>query len=123
MAKVDKFEDLKCWQAARELVNAVFEAGEKGKLRRDFDTKSQIKRAALSVMNNIAEGFTRFSKKEFMRFLDIAQSSGGEVKSMIYILDDQNYIPKEDIKILYEKANKAIQLTLGMIRYLKNREG
>ena len=92
MAKIEKFEDLDCWKAVRELVNLAFEVSEKGKLRTDFDTRSQFKRAALSSMNNIAEGFTRVSQKEFMRFLDISRSSAGEVKSMTYILDDQNYI-------------------------------
>jgi len=73
MAKIERFEDLECWKAARELVNFVYEVSETGKLKRDFDTKSQFRRAALSVMNNIAEGFTRLSPKEFMRFLDIAR--------------------------------------------------
>ncbi len=121
MAKIEKFEDLDCWKAARELTNLVYEVSEKGKLRTDFDTKSQFKRAALSSMNNIAEGFTRVSQKEFMRFLDIARSSAGEVKSMTYILDDQNYIPKEDIETLHKTVDKTIKLTLGLLRYLRNK--
>lgn len=123
MAKIERFEDLECWKAARELVNFVYEVSETGKLKRDFDTKSQFRRATLSVMNNIAEGFTRFSPKEFMRFLDIARSSAGEVKSMIYILDDQNYISKDDIQLLHEKTDKASKLTLGMLRYLRKKHG
>ncbi len=121
MSKVNRFEDLKCWQAARELVNLVYELSEQGKFKKDWDTKSQYRRAALSVMNNIAEGFMRYSNNEFIRFLNFAQSSAGEVKSMTYILEDQNYLPFEDIKKLHEKADKAINLTLGMIRYLKSK--
>lgn len=82
MGKVIRFEDLKCWQASRELVKQIYIISETLKLLNDFDTKSQIKRAALSSMNNIAEGFGKFSNQEFIRYLDIAQSSALEVKSM-----------------------------------------
>lgn len=82
MSKVIRFEDLKCWQASRELVKQIYIISETLKLLNDFDTKSQIKRAALSSMNNIAEGFGKFSNQEFIRYLDIAQSSALEVKSM-----------------------------------------
>jgi four helix bundle protein len=68
MTKVTQFEDLKCWQLARQLVGLVYQVCEEGKLAKDFDTRSQIKRAALSSMNNIAEGFGRFSNKEFIPF-------------------------------------------------------
>ena len=92
MSKVTRFEDLKCWMAARRLVKKVYMLSEIGKLAKDFDTKSQFKRAALSAMNNIAEGFGKFSNKEFIRYLDISQSSVLEVKSMLYVLLDMNYL-------------------------------
>ncbi|MDB4728023.1 four helix bundle protein [Saprospiraceae bacterium] len=92
MAKITRFEELTCWKASRELVKLVYKLSSTGNLARDFDTKSQLRRAALSMMNNIAEGFARFSKKEFIRFLDISQSSGAEVKSMIYVLEDLEYL-------------------------------
>ena len=69
MAKVERFEDLVCWQEARKLVKEIYLISEEGKLSRDFDTKSQLKRAALSSMNNIAEGFGKFSNREFIHFL------------------------------------------------------
>jgi four helix bundle protein len=72
--KVERFEDLRCWQEARKLVKEVYLASETGKLSKDFDTKSQIKRAALSSMNNIAEGFGKYSSKEFIHYLDIAHN-------------------------------------------------
>ena len=89
MAIIERFEDLDCWKSARELVNLVYELSRKGELNKDFETKAQIKKAALSIMNNIAEGFGRYHKKDFVRFLDFAQSSAAEVKSMIYICLDQ----------------------------------
>ena len=86
MPKVERFEDLRCWQEARKLVKEVYLISETGKLAKDFDTKSQLKRAALSVMNNIAEGFGKYSSKEFIHYLDIAHNSVSEVKSILYYM-------------------------------------
>jgi four helix bundle protein len=120
--KVERFEDLKCWQAASGLVKEVYTAGEEGKLQRDFDTKSQIKRAALSTMNNIAEGFGRFSHKDFIRFLDTAQSSAREVSSILYVLEDLEYLPFDRIEFIRNKLNETTGLTMGLIRYLRQKE-
>jgi len=122
VAKIEKFEDLKCWQAARELVKMVYVVCEEGKFVKDFDTKSQIKRAALSSMNNIAEGFGRGSDKEFIRFLEIAQSSAMEVKSITYVLIDLNYLPDDKIIEISKKAEETKSITLGLIRYLRNKK-
>lgn len=122
MAKVTKFEDLKCWQLARELVRLVFQACEEGKLAKDFETRGQVKRAALSVMNNIAEGFGRYSSKDFIRFLDISQSSATEVKSITYALEDMGYLSLPKIILVREKAEETRNTTLAFIRYLRKRE-
>jgi four helix bundle protein len=116
--KVDKFEDLTCWQAARQLVKTVFLACLDGKLRKDYDMQSQIKRAALSSQNNIAEGFCRYYKKEFVRFLDISQSSAGEILSMCYNLEDLEMTSKEQIEAIRNNAAETRNKTLGLIRYL-----
>jgi four helix bundle protein len=121
MGKVTRFEDLDCWQAARELVKMIFVETKTGEISRDFDTRSQIRRASVSVMNNIAEGFGRMSDKEFIRFLEIAASSANEVKSMLYLLEDLQYLPLEKIKILSAQVDKARNFTLGLIRYLVNK--
>src|SRR5690349_13633034 len=104
MSKIERFEDLKCWQAARQLVKEIYMISEAGKLAKDFDTKSQIKRAALSTMNNIAEGFGRFSNKEFIRFLDTSQSSVQEVQSITYVLEDLQYVPTDKIESIRSKV-------------------
>jgi four helix bundle protein len=121
MAKIERFEDLKCWRAARELVKIVYMTSEEGKLAKDFDTKSQIRRAALSTMNNIAEGFGRGSDKEFIRFLEIAQSSTMEVKSITYVLMDLDYLQEDRINQISMKAEETKSITLGLIRYLRNK--
>jgi len=123
MAKVERFEDLRCWQAARELVKLVYLACEEGKLAKDFETRSQIKKAALSSMNNIAEGFGRFGNKETIRFLDISQSSAIEVKSITYSLEDANYLSLERIILIRDKAEEETKnITLAFIRYLRNKK-
>lgn len=122
MAKIEKFEDLKCWQAARELTKLVYNACENGKLAKDFDTKSQLRRAALSTMNNIAEGFGRGSNKEFIRFLEMSQSSAMEVKSMTYILMDLAYLDEQSVTFISEKAEETKSITLGLIRYLRSKK-
>lgn len=121
MAKVIRFQDLHCWQAAREMVKNVFLACNQGKLATDYATRNQLQRAALSVMNNIAEGFARFSDKEYVRFLNIAQSSAAEVKSMLYVLEDLKYTEQEELRKLHQLIDKARNLTLGLIRSIVNK--
>ena len=121
MSKINRFEDLKCWQVSRQLVNEVYRVAEVGTLSKDYDTKSQIKRAALSTMNNIAEGFGKFSNKEFIRYLDTAQSSACEVKSILYVLLDMNYL-NEQKNNLQQLTDDVRSLTLGLIKYLRTHE-
>ena len=122
MEKVTRFEELRCWQAARILVRKVFMYTTTGELAKDRDTRSQVRRAALSVMNNIAEGFNRFSDKEKIRFLEISASSGTEVKSMLYLFEGLNLLPKETIEELRSETDKTINQTFGFIRYLKSKD-
>ena len=92
MGAIKRFEDLDCWKKAREIVSTVYAVSNQGELSSDFGTRDQLRRASLSIMNNIAEGFSRTSTKEFIRFLSISESSETEVKSMIYVLLDLKYI-------------------------------
>ena len=107
--------------AARELVKMVYSYSESGKLSKDFATKDQLKRATLSVMNNIAEGFGRYSNKEFIRYLEISQSSATEVLSISYVLDDLDLISKESVQEIRAKAHEVRIQTLALIKYLKNK--
>ncbi|MCI0752078.1 MAG: four helix bundle protein [Flammeovirgaceae bacterium] len=121
MAKIERFEDLKCWQEARVLVKEVYLLCEKGKLVKDFDTRSQLRRAALSVMNNIAEGFGKYSNKELIRYLDVANNSASEAKSILYVLIDLNYFPEAEVGKLQAKAEEVKSLCLALIKYLVKR--
>lgn len=113
---IERFEDLECWQLARELVKLVFTACDEGRLAKDFDLRSQFRRAALSCMNNIAEGFgRRKSQLELIRFLDYTQGSCCEVRSITYVLEDRNYLEADKIKLIREQAEKVKMKTLGLI--------
>ncbi len=119
MATITRFEDLRCWQKARELVNAVYTLTGKGELARDFELRDQLRRAAISAMTNISEGFARYHKKDFMRFLDISQSSAAEVKSLMYVVLDQRYAPPAEVTKVQDLAVETRELTLGLLRYVK----
>jgi four helix bundle protein len=105
MATVKNFEDLEIWKMARELVNLIYSDFRKC---RDFTFKDQICRAGLSVMNNISEGFCRNSDAEFRQFLNISKGSTGEVKSMYYVAEDQNFVGSEIAIDIRNKAQRLI---------------
>ena len=117
--KVDRFEDLDAWKVARELSNLIYAFGRASGCSRDFGFKDQIQRAAVSVMNNIAEGFERGSNKDFAKFLFIARASTGEVRSMLYLALDQKYITNEQFNEAYNLCVRESQLCWGLIRHLQ----
>ena len=118
--KIEKFEDIECWQIARKLVKNIYEMTNKHtKLSKDYSLKDQIQRAAVSIMNNIAEGFDRYSNKEFINFLNIAKGSAAEVKSLLYVLCDLNFISLKNFEEKLEKVNilsKQINALIGYTR-------
>jgi four helix bundle protein len=119
--KIERFEDLKCWQAARRLVKEVFLVCEHGRISKDFETRSQFKQAALSAMNNIAEGFGRYHERDSLRFYDISQSSTLEVQSMLYALVDVNYLSQQKAQEIRLIAEETKNLTLGLIKYISGK--
>jgi len=117
--KIETFEDIDAWQKARDLVNKIYEITGKGDFQEDYSLKDQIRRASVSVISNIAEGFDRQSDQEFIRFLYMAKGSVSEVQTQLYIAKDQNYITSEEFNVLYEKVEEISRLIGGLIRYLK----
>ena len=118
--KAKSFEDLKVWQDARKFVNMIYELTRLNGFRQDYGLKDQIQRAAVSIMNNISEGFERDNSKEFVRFLGFAKGSAGEVRSMLYIAYDLKYISKESFDINYNKSIDIIKQIFNFKKYLKN---
>lgn len=113
--KFEKFEDIIAWQKSKDLTVFVYKLF---KSNRDFSFCDQIKRAAVSVSNNIAEGFERMGNKEFSRFLYIAKGSAAEVRSMSYAALDLGYITKEDFNRLNELSKEICRMISGLIKTL-----
>jgi four helix bundle protein len=116
MGTVKNFEELEIWQLARELVNVIYSDFRPCK---DFTFKNQIAGAGISIMNNISEGFCRNSNAEFRQFLKISSGSAGEVKSMYYIAEDQQYISKASAITTREKCQRIINGNSRLMKYLK----
>jgi len=119
MAKIEKFEDIEAWQMARKLTGAIYSVTNDGKFARDFGLRDQIRRAAVSVMSNIAEGFNRGGNRELIQFLFIAKGSAAEVQAQLYVGFDAGYLKQEQFKDLYDLAGNTSRAIGGFIRYLK----
>ena len=118
MATIKKFEDLEVWQKARILENKIFPLTETGKFSKDFKLKDQINDATGSAMDNIAEGFGRGSRLEFIQFLTVARGSASEVQSQLYRASDRKYISTEQFQELYNLANEICKMITGFVEYL-----
>jgi four helix bundle protein len=118
LAKIDRFEDIKAWGMAKDLVVAVYRLSGQGKFCQDFGLRDQIRRAAVSVMSNIAEGFERGTKAEFVRFLRIAKGSCGEVRSQLHVALDLNYVNSQEFLLAKTKAEDLSKALSGFISYL-----
>jgi four helix bundle protein len=122
MATIKRFEDLEVWQKARILENKIFTLTLTGKLSRGFDLKNQMNDASGSIMDNIAEGFGRGSRLEFIQFLTISRGSSSEVQSQLYRCLDRKYISSEQFQELYNLADEVCKMITGFIGYLNKSE-
>ena len=120
MATYNSFEDLPVWKTAKELSILIYKTTSEGKLRKDYGLKDQIQRAAVSVSSNIAEGFERGSKREFIQFLYIAKGSCGELRSQLNIAKDLGYLDNGVSENLIKSAYNTSKQKSGFIKYLKN---
>lgn len=117
--KIERFEDLEAWKAARVLVSQVYDMTRQAQdTGRDYRFRDQITAAAVSVMSNIAEGFSRRTDREFAQFLFISKGSCAEVQSLLYVALDQGYTNKISFQKIYNQAESVARLTSGLITYL-----
>ena len=114
-----RYEELEIWKLARELNGRVYRLTSEDPFSRDFTMTDQIRRASLSVMCNIAEGFGRDGPKQFKRFLDIARSSCLEVQSLIYAASDQGYLQEGEFDQLYGLCSKLYAKICSLMRHLR----
>lgn len=113
--RIYKFEEIQSWQKAKELSIGVYKSFSDNK---DYGFRDQIQRASVSVMNNIAEGHESQTNKMFIRYLYIAKGSCGEVRSMLYLAKEFNYISDEQFEKLHKLSLDAIRLISGFIKHL-----
>ncbi len=119
MAKIDKFEDLEAWRLARALTLKIYTATRTGEFAKDFGLKDQIRRASVSIVSNIAEGFDRKSNKQFIQFLEIASGSSSEVKAQLYVALDVGYISQDQFSDLFADASRVGQMLTKLLQYLR----
>jgi four helix bundle protein len=122
MATIHRFEDIEAWKKARELNREVYRITRGKDFSHDYALRDQIRKASISIMSNIAEGFERDGNAEFRQFLSIAKGSAGEVRSQLYAALDAEYIDQPTFDRITALAFEAIRLINGFIRYLEQSE-
>jgi four helix bundle protein len=122
MATVRRFEDLEIWQFARKLNGLIFTFIVRGEFSKDYKLVNQINGAAGSVMDNIAEGFDRGSRKEFVQFLGFAKGSAGETKSQLYRALDRKYISQNEFETAYSLTDETGRKIHWLVTYLNESE-
>ena len=119
MATISKFEDIIAWQKALELSDLIYEYSNKDKFSKDFGLRDQMRRASISVVSNIAEGFEREGNNQFIYFLLVAKASAGELRAQLYIARNQKYITTGDFEKLNNKVLEVSKTISGFVSYLR----
>lgn len=118
--KINSFEDIEVWKKSRVFTKNIYKVTNNGLFQKDVDLTRQIRRAAISITSNIAEGFERQTDKEFRQFLFIAKASAGEVRSQLYVAHDLDYIDKITFEELLEQIKEISRMLSGFIKYLND---
>jgi four helix bundle protein len=114
----ENFEDLRVWQTARTLTNAIYEHTDTGAFSKDFGLRDQIQRAVVSIMSNVAEGFESRTQSQFIHYLGQAKASAGEVRCQLYVANDQDYLTEAEFEELYDQAEKVARQLYRLIQHL-----
>ena len=122
MAKIERFEDLEIWQLSKNLANQIYDSTVTGKFSQDYVLRDQVRRAAVSIISNIAEGFERGGNKEFVQFLYIAKASCGEVRAQMTFAKDRDYISQTDFELVHKNLVSLSNQISGFIKYLRKCE-
>lgn len=119
MAVVRRFEELDCWQVARELCQAVYRACQSPPMRNEYALVGQMKRAAISISSNIAEGFERGSRKQQVEFCFVAKGSAGELRSQVILAHDNGLIDQETYDRMHSECERCSRLIYAYIRSMQ----
>lgn len=122
MAKINHFEELEIWKDAVKIGVQIYKLTESGKLKNDFSAKDQLRRAAISISNNIAEGFEYNNNRSFLKFLLYSKGSAGELRSQLYVLKEAGIIDKNKFESLRNDLLKLSKSIEGFRKYLKDFE-
>lgn len=122
MAKIERFEDIEAWKRSRLLTKKIYDCTKRRGFDKDFGLKDQIRRASVSAMSNIAEGFERGGNQEFFQFLATAKGSSGEVRAQLYVALDQGYITRQQFDDMDRDAEAIGKMVGGFMGYLKTSE-
>jgi len=120
MTTAKRFEDLEVWQRAKDLTNLIYKYSTDGSFSRDFGLRDQMRRASVSIMSNIAEGFESQTQAMFIKYLGYAKGSAGELRAQLYIARDQGYITEEDFNIMFSTAEICSRQLTRFIQYLES---
>jgi len=119
MASIRRFEDIDAWQEARQLADAIYSTSYNGRFQKDWGLVDQIRRASVSIMTNIAEGFDSSTNAEFIRFLGYSRRSASEAQSHLYVARDRNYVTPGEFEGLYETTEKVRRMVTPFITCLR----
>jgi four helix bundle protein len=111
---INRFEDPVAWQKARQLTAGIYQVTDSGRFAKDFSLKDQIRRASVSIMSNIAEGFERNRSSEFHQFLSMAKASCAELRSQLYVALDVGYLNQEAFDALLKQAQEVARVVGGL---------
>lgn len=120
MATIRRFEDIEAWQTARHLTKQVYHHSSDGAFARDFGLRDQMRRASVSIMSNIAEGFESRTSNLFLEFLGRAKGSAGELRAQFYVACDVGYLNKDEFSSLRQLCEKCSGQISGLASYLKS---
>ena len=119
MATAKSFEELDVWKNGKKFTVLIYKVTNSKTFSSDFSLRDQLRRASVSIISNIAEGFERNGNKEFIRFLKIAKGSAGEIRAQLYIAFELDYISNSEFKELYEEINLISKQLSSLITYLR----
>ena len=122
MSSIQRFEDLIVWQKSRELNKRIYSITSDSNFNKDYSLRDQIRRASISILSNIAEGFDRSGNKEFIQFLSIAKGSASELRAQLYVAFDLNYLSKDEFDYIFQLINEIGKMLTGLMNYLKSTE-
>lgn len=118
MASFQSFEEMDIWQSARKIANTVYDLSDSGRFSKDFGLRDQMRRASISILSNIAEGFESQSQQTFVRYLAHAKASAGESRAQLYIALDRKYLTAEEFTALKSQLLTCSRQIQSLIRYL-----